>query len=181
MTWGCKAKEDGCGWASRRTFTTGEQEWWCDTCERSGWIAASCHLPAPTAASQGALCVRERGHVGPGLFCTSDPEKAAARDVTDGDSDARQTTTSAPQRAALDGGGRGSDSRVQLSDRGTTAAQTGCRVADHGSAPSSVRPCSSADDCPADVHTAGCLAEAECACGSGLRPADCPCLPGGTS
>lgn len=38
---GIKQKPNGCGWANRATYTTGEQTWWCDLCERSGWVMAA--------------------------------------------------------------------------------------------------------------------------------------------
>ena len=40
MSWKCKPenKPDGCGWAERVVYRSGDQEWWCDACERAGHI-----------------------------------------------------------------------------------------------------------------------------------------------
>lgn len=39
MAWGCKQKPDGCGWASWEQWPgSGQRDWWCDTCERSGTV-----------------------------------------------------------------------------------------------------------------------------------------------
>lgn len=36
MSWGCKQKPNGCGWANWQTYPGGLRQWWCDVCERSG-------------------------------------------------------------------------------------------------------------------------------------------------
>lgn len=53
MSWGCKAKPNGCGWANRTLYSpaVGFQEWWCDTCERSGKVANSDYQADPDPLS----------------------------------------------------------------------------------------------------------------------------------
>lgn len=48
MTWGCKQKPNGCGWASWQEYPgLGQREWWCDLCERTGVVAVEITEPVP--------------------------------------------------------------------------------------------------------------------------------------
>lgn len=61
MTWGCKQKPNGCGWATRLTHPGGTQEWWCDTCERAGLVAPAVSPTATTPDEPASRPAQSKG------------------------------------------------------------------------------------------------------------------------